>query len=211
MNSERKKSNQVRVAGKVAGNFVLHHELYGEGFYTGMLQVARTSGTYDMIPIMVSDRLIKVTADWNGCYLAVTGQFRSHNKDGRCLLSVHAMEVEVLDGPEKPNRDNNIIILDGFLCKVPKFRETPLGREITDLHIAVNREYGKSDYIPCICWGRNARYAARFEVGAHCTIRGRIQSREYEKKLEDGSSEVRTAWEVSVQTIQLEQKEEDKC
>ena len=208
MNSERKKSNQVRIAGRVAGNFVFHHELYGEGFYTGTLQVRRTSGTHDMIPVMVSDRLIEVSADWDGHYLAVTGQFRSYNQDRKLMLFVYVQEAEVLDGPVD---DDNIIILEGFLCKTPEYRETPLGREITDLHVAVNREYGKSDYIPCICWGRNAKYAAGFDTGAHCIIRGRIQSREYFKKLDEKNGEVRTAYEVSISTIQMKQKEDKSC
>lgn len=205
----REENNQVKVVGEVTGDFIFSHEVWGERFYTGFLKVPRFSGDSDIIPVMVSDRLIDVTANWSGCYLSIEGQFRSFNRklpDGRSKLElhVHAVDAEVFSDMDIRSADMNRITLDGYLCKEPVFRVTPLGRQITDLIVAANRSYGKSDYIPCICWGRNAKYAAKFCVGDHCTLTGRIQSRVYHKTLEDGSIEERTAWEVSVQMISIE-------
>ena len=135
----------------------------------------------------------------------VTGQFRSYNrheeKKNRLVLSVFARELEFIE-EEREEYKSNEIYLDGFVCKEPIYRKTPLGREIADLLIAVNRSYGKSDYIPCICWGRNARFASGFEVGNHVEIWGRIQSREYVKKISDSITEKRVAYEVSVSKVE---------
>ena len=140
-----------------------------------------------------------------GEYIRIGGQFRSYNrheeKKNRLVLSVFAREVEFLD-EEVENAKTNQIFLDGYICKPPVYRKTPLGREIADLLLAVNRPYGKSDYIPCICWGRNARYATTFEIGSHVSVIGRIQSREYVKKLSEDEAERRIAYEVSVCKIE---------
>jgi primosomal replication protein N len=161
----------------------------------------------DVLPVLVSDRLLDVSQNYIGQTVQVFGQYRSFNiikgnKRG-LFLSVFAREIYFLSENMVDATKSNSIFLKGYLCKSPKYRKTPLGREITDLLIAVNRAYVKSDYIPCIVWGRNARYAAGFEMGSAIEITGRIQSREYNKRLEDGSVETRIAFEVSVSNINL--------
>ncbi len=199
-------NNQVSIVGEIVSDFHFSHEVYGEGFYVVDVSVNRLSNIMDYIPVMISERLIDVEGDYIGQYLAVSGQFRSFNrheeKKNRLVLSVFAREVEFVDGPEE-NVKSNQIFLDGFICKEPIYRKTPLGREIADLLIAVNRSYGKSDYIPCICWGRNARFASNFDVGGHVQVWGRIQSREYVKKLSEEETEKRVAYEVSVSKVEF--------
>ena len=199
-------NNQVTIMGEVVGEFAFSHEIFGEGFYMIDVEVARLSESFDVIPVMVSERLLDVNADYRGKFLCITGQFRSYNrheeKKNKLVLSVFAREIEFLDEIEESARTNQIY-LDGFICKEPIYRKTPLGREIADLLLAVNRPYGKSDYIPCICWGRNARFASNFEVGSRCEIWGRIQSREYMKKLSEEQLERRVAYEVSVSKLEL--------
>ena len=199
-------NNQVSIVGEIVSDFHFSHEVYGEGFYVVDVSVNRLSNIMDYIPVMISERLIDVEGDYIGQYLAVSGQFRSFNrheeKKNRLVLSVFAREVEFVDGPEE-NVKSNQIFLDGFICKEPIYRKTPLGREIADLLIAVNRSYGKSDYIPCICWGRNARFASNFDVGGHVHVWGRIQSREYVKKLSEEETEKRVAYEVSVSKVEF--------
>lgn len=197
-------NNQVTITGEVASEFAFSHEVFGEGFYMVEVLVRRLSNSDDRIPLMISERLIDVTQDYRGEYITVNGQFRSYNKHeenkNHLVLSVFVREisfVEELDGAKTNN-----IMLDGYICKTPIYRKTPLGREIADLLLAVNRPYGKSDYIPCICWGRNARYASNFEVGEHVQIFGRIQSREYVKKITETETEKRIAYEVSVSKLE---------
>jgi len=197
-------NNQVIIAGEIVSGFTYSHEVYGEGFYMVEVAVNRLSNYADYIPVMVSERLIDVTENYEGQYISVAGQFRSYNrheeKKNRLVLSVFAREIEFTGEPGEDVKSNQIF-LDGYICKEPIYRKTPLGREIADLLIAVNRSYGKSDYIPSICWGRNARYAAGFAVGEHVQIWGRIQSREYVKKLNEFETEKRIAYEVSVSKI----------
>lgn len=204
-------NNQVSVAGEIVSTFTFSHEVFGEGFYSLYIQVGRLSESYDVIPLMVSERLLDVKQDYRGKYIEVLGQFRSYNRHessrNRLVLSVFAREVHVCDGGESEMKPNHIY-LDGFICKSPVYRKTPLGREIADLLVAVNRPYGKSDYIPCICWGRNARYAEKFQVGAHIQLWGRIQSREYQKKLSETEVEKRVAYEVSVSKLECLEVEE---
>lgn len=205
-------NNQVNIAGEIVSNFTFSHDVFGEGFYMVDLSVNRLSDTFDIIPIMISERLIDVRQDYSGCFAELSGQFRSYNRHenskNRLVLSVFAREIEVReedDDRQKPN----FIFLDGYVCKPPIYRKTPLGREIADLLLAVNRPYGKSDYIPCICWGRNARFADTFEVGGHLQVWGRIQSREYQKKLSDTEVERRIAYEVSVSKLEYLPEEID--
>lgn len=205
----REENNQVQITGEVIANFTFNHEMYGEKFYEAFVRVPRSSGVSDQIPIMVSERLLDVMAEWRGCWLNMTGQLRTYNAyvDGRVKLRLHVFvrEVESVDLSANPfPKAKNLIELDGYLCKAPIYRKTPLGREIADLLLAVNRPYSKSDYIPCICWGRTARHIAGQGVGTRCILMGRIQSREYTKLLEDGGEETRVAWEVSVGTLYTE-------
>ena len=199
-------NNQVTVMGEIVSNFTYSHEIFGEGFYMVDVKVQRLSESFDIIPVMVSERLIEVHGDYKGMMICVNGQFRSYNRHeerrNRLVLSVFAREVEFIDSLEESAK-SNMIFLDGYICKEPIYRKTPLGREIADLLLAVNRPYGKSDYIPCICWGRNARYASTFKVGERCSIWGRIQSREYMKKLDEENVERRVAFEVSVSKLEL--------
>ena len=198
-------NNQVAIMGKIASQFTFSHQVFGEGFYLTDVVVKRLSESEDRIPVMVSERLVDVTQDYEGEYIQVFGQFRSYNrheeKKNRLVLSVFAREISFVDEVDESMKSNQIF-LDGYICKPPVYRKTPLGREIADLLIAVNRPYGKSDYIPCICWGRNARYASAFQVGGHVLIWGRIQSREYMKKISENETEKRTAYEVSVNKLE---------
>lgn len=170
----------------------------------------RLSESFDIIPVMVSERLMDVSEDYIGELICVNGQFRSYNRHeerrNRLVLSVFAREVSFIEEMEESSKTNQIF-LDGYICKEPIYRKTPLGREIADLLLAVNRPYGKSDYIPCICWGRNARYANNFHVGERCEVWGRIQSREYMKKLDEENVERRVAFEVSVSKLELMEEE----
>lgn len=198
-------NNQVTIIGEIISDFSFSHEVFGEGFYMVDVNVRRLSDSYDRIPLMVSERLIDVTRDYRGESIQVAGQFRSYNrheeKKNRLVLSVFVRELEFIS-EEVENAKTNQIFLDGYICKPPVYRKTPLGREIADLLLAVNRPYGKSDYIPCICWGRNARYASAFEVGGHVLIWGRIQSREYMKRIGENETQKRIAYEVSVSKLE---------
>ncbi len=208
MEQEMIKNNQVMITGEVMSDFRYSHRVYGEGFYMTEIAIKRLSDNFDIIPVMISERLIDTKKSYRGqgMGIRVNGQFRSYNrqeeKGNRLVLSVFARELEILDEiPEE--KGINKIYLDGYVCKQPIYRKTPLGREIADLLIAVNRSYGKSDYIPCICWGRNARFASDLEIGSHVQIHGRIQSREYVKRLSEGEAERRIAYEVSASEIRI--------
>jgi single-stranded DNA-binding protein len=198
-------NNRVTIVGEVVSEFEFSHEVYGEGFYTLNISVNRLSDSVDIIPLMISERLVDVTEDLRGVIIEASGQFRSYNRHeenkNRLMLSIFVRELQLYDNYEEENSTNQIF-LDGYICKPAIYRRTPLGREIADVLIAVNRPYGKSDYIPCIAWGRNARFAAGFEVGSHIQIYGRIQSREYVKKISEDECERRTAYEVSVSKIE---------
>ena len=205
MSDKNIENNQETVIWMVVLGFPYSHEVFGEGFYMVDILVKRLSSSNDRIPVMVSERLIDVTEDYRGKCIMVSGQFRSYNRHeeqkNRLVLSVFAREIEFIDEEPDGARTNHIL-LEGYMCKRPVYRKTPLGREIADLLLAVNRPYGKSDYIPCFCWGRNARYASGFEVGEHVRILGRIQSREYVKKLSETETQTRTAYEVSVSKLE---------
>lgn len=194
-------NNKVTVIGEVTENFELDHEVHGEKFYRTKLRVDRLSDNSDEIVVILSERLIEVKYDPTGALVKVTGQFRSFNKKGadktRLMLFVFAKDVEQVD--ELPFAEEcNQIVLEGNVCKQPTFRKTPLGSSITDINLAVNRLYGRSDYIPCIAWNATARDMSRLLVGDRVKITGRIQSREYNKKLSDDKIEKRTAYEVSI-------------
>ena len=199
-------NNQVSMMGEIVSEFQFSHEVFGEGFYMVELAVNRLSNYSDYIPLMISERLIDTEQDYTGQLIRVSGQFRSYNrheeKKNRLVLSVFVRELEFLDEIDE-NEKTNQIFLDGYICKEPIYRKTPLGREIADVLLAVNRSYGKSDYIPCICWGRNARFASGFTVGSHIQIVGRVQSREYVKRIDEENVEHRVAYEVSVSKVDL--------
>ena len=197
-------NNVVTLEGTVVRGAEYSHEIYGESFYTVLLQVKRDSGTDDVLPVLISDRLCSEELR-HGTILFVRGEYRSYNKhtenSNKLILSVFAREIEI-NKTEKCNNLNEAVFT-GYICKPPVYRKTPLGREIADIMFVVNRSYGKSDYIPLICWGRNARFISELKVGKKLQIWGRIQSREYVKKLYKTGSEVRTAYEVSVSRLEL--------
>ena len=201
MNNYKQNTNQVQVIGKIVSGFTFRHQVFGEGFYMVNLAVTRLSKKTDVIPLMISERLIDVSQDYQGNTVIVMGQFRSHNQNegdkNKLLLSVFVSEFFFTEEFTDYTKTNQIY-LDGHICKEPVYRKTPLGREIADLLLAVNRPYGKSDYIPCITWGRNAKYVSSLEVGTRLLITGRIQSREYTKMINETESEIRVAYEVSV-------------
>lgn len=198
-------NNQVSIVGVVDSEFTYSHEVFGEGFYILEVVVNRLSQMADRIPLLVSERLVDVHENYMGKTVEAKGQFRSYNKHeegrNRLILSVFVREFAVLEGDVECAKPNSVY-LDGFICKQPVYRMTPLGREIADLLLAVNRPYGKSDYLPCICWGRNARFAGKFQVGEHIHLWGRIQSRTYQKKIDADTMEKRTAYEISVSKIE---------
>lgn len=198
MNNNEKQSNKVFLRGKIVSEKRFSHEVYGEGFYETDLAVERLSGQKDIIPITVSERLMTPGKFEVGSYVSVLGQFRSYNKsvDGKSklLLTVFVREVLENENVENPNT----IVLSGYICKEPTYRTTPFSREIADVLVAVNRAYNKSDYIPCIAWGRNARFVKNLPVGEKVCIAGRIQSREYQKKISDTEVKTLTAYEISI-------------
>lgn len=200
-------NNKVSVIGEVISEFTFSHEVFGEGFYLVSLAVSRLSDQVDIIPLMISERLLDVTQDYRGRTVEAIGQFRSYNchegVKNRLVLSVFVRELNFLEEFTDCTKTNQIY-LDGYICKEAIYRKTPLGREIADILLAVNRPYGKSDYIPCIAWGRNARYASGFAVGARVKVWGRVQSREYTKKLNETECEKRVAYEVSVSKLECE-------
>ena len=207
-------NNEVNVVGKVIGEMKFSHKVYGEGFYTFDIEVPRLSDSADKLPVTISERLLPEVGDILGETVEILGQFRSYNQydDGRnrLILTIFALELTILEDIDI-NKSKNNIYLNGFVCKDPIYRTTPFGREITDLLIAVNRSYHKSDYIPCISWGRNARYAQHLKTGDNIMLWGRIQSRTYQKKLENGEILTRVAYEMSVSKMELadEKPEED--
>ena len=204
-------NNKVKISGMVCSGFTFSHDVFGEGFYIMTVEVKRKSEAVDFIPVMVSDRLVDVEKNYSGMYVEVSGQFRSFNRQegekSRLTLSVFAREIEFKE--ECGEFDVDEIELIGYICKQPVYRETPFGREITDVLLAVNRPYGKSDYIPCIVLGRNARFAEALSVGTCVEIFGRIQSREYRKQISEDEFETRTAYEVSVSRIEEVEECED--
>ena len=199
-------NNTVEVAGEVVTEPIYSHEAFGEQFYIFNISVKRLSGMLDTIPVTISERAINISEIRVGKRFKIYGQFRSFNKhmehERRLILSVFARDIMELDDNQL-DVNENYIYLDGYICKEPIYRKTPRGREIADMLIAVNRSYGKSDYIPCIAWGRNARYASGLDVGTHIKVCGRIQSREYTKRISETESEQRMAYEVSVSSIEL--------
>lgn len=213
-NETRVKNNKVTLSGEIVRNFKFSHEVYGEGFYTAMLASERLSREKDIIPIMASERLVDAKADWEGVSVDICGRFSSYNKhengirhlELRVFATGFGVHIEEFDGDFE---NKNHIFLDGYICKPPTYRKTPLGREIADILLAINRQYGKSDYIPCIAWGRNAVYASGLEVGTRLQIEGRIQSREYEKKISETDSETRTAYEVSISKMETVEETEE--
>lgn len=217
MNTNYLENNHLILVGKVTSDKRFSHEIYGEKFYIFDLEVPRLSGNADIIPITISERLLEAEELQIGKKITVEGQFRSYNsyqnERNKLVLTVFAKDVKFIENQDEEiqaSKDfvSNEVTLNGYICKKPIYRQTPFGREIADLLLAVNRAYNKSDYIPCIAWGRNARFCENIEVGTEVKIVGRVQSRSYEKKYEDGTSEMKIAYEVSISSLEIV-KEED--
>lgn len=201
MNYVTEKNNKVYVAGEIVSDAKFSHEVYGEGFYEFFVRVMRLSGQADILPVTLSERLIQGGMLGKGKTIFALGQFRSYNKieNGKSRLMLTVFVRELLS--EMPDKNPNSILLSGYICKPPIYRTTPFNREIADVLVAVNRAYNKSDYIPCIAWGRNARFVKNLTVGDKIAISGRIQSREYQKKLSETEMKTMTAYEVSVSKL----------
>ena len=221
MDTNYLENNYLTLVGKVTGEKKFSHEIYGEKFYVFNLEIARLSGNADIIPITVSERIITDEMLMQGKQLLVKGQFRSYNsydnEKNRLILTVFAKDVvEVEENNEEEENEmakkdtvTNEVVLVGYICKKPIYRQTPFGREIADILLAVNRAYSKSDYIPCIAWGRTARFCENMEVGTEVKLVGRVQSRQYEKKHEDGTVENKVAYEVSVGSLEVVNQKDD--
>ncbi|WP_250277626.1 single-stranded DNA-binding protein [[Clostridium] colinum] len=202
MQTDLRENNVVTLIGKIVSDYTFSHEMYGEAFYTFKLETSRLSETTDILPITISERLIDKNLFKIGALIEINGQIRSYNSiidnKNHLVLTVFTKEINFnLDFNKNPNQ----VSLNGYVCKQPVYRKTPFGREIADVLLAVNRSYNKSDYIPCIIWGRNAKFANNLEVGNNIKIYGRMQSRNYQKKLEDGSVLEKTAYEISVSKL----------
>ncbi|MBU3804674.1 MAG: single-stranded DNA-binding protein [Candidatus Cellulosilyticum pullistercoris] len=204
MMGHRVENNEVILIGKVISDVKFSHKVYGEGFYSFDLQIPRLSNSYDILPITISERLLPAYGNIQEKTLEIEGQLRSYNQysegKNKLILTVFCLEMREVPAGEL-SKSKNHIYLNGYICKKPIYRTTPFGREITDLHLAVNRAYHKSDYIPCITWGRTARFSEGLEVGDHIEVWGRIQSRTYQKKLETGESITKTAYEISINKL----------
>ena len=218
MNTNYSENNHLILVGKIVSEKSYSHEIYGEKFYVFNLEVVRLSSTVDIIPITISERLLTDLDIEIGKHVTIEGQFRSYNnyenERNRLVLTVFAKEIRETENADEDKKEiTNEVVLVGYICKKPIYRQTPFGREIADILLAVNRAYNKSDYIPSIAWGRNARFCQNLEVGTEVKISGRVQSRNYEKKLADGSTETRIAYEVSIASMEVvdeENKEQEE-
>ena len=219
MNTNYLENNHLVLVGKVTSDKKFSHEIYGEKFYIFDLEVPRLSGNADIIPITISERLLEKDDLAIDKKVIVEGQFRSYNsyqnERNKLVLTVFAKDVKFVENQEEEiqaSKDfvSNEVTLNGYICKKPIYRQTPFGREIADLLLAVNIAYNKSDYIPCIAWGRNARFCENIEVGTEVKIVGRVQSRSYEKKYEDGTSETKVAYEVSISSLEVVKQDDDE-
>jgi single-stranded DNA-binding protein len=206
-------NNQIMIVGKVIEDIKFSHRVYGEGFYTFMVEVPRLSEISDILPVTISERLLADNKELLNELVEIQGQFRSYNQyeqgRNRLVLTIFTLDLKVIENEEEIKNANQIF-LDGFICKDPIYRTTPFGREITDMLIAVNRSYHKSDYIPCIAWGRNAKYAQHLKVGDHLKIWGRIQSRDYQKKMDNGEVISKVAYEVSISKMEINNDKEEE-
>lgn len=220
MNINYADNNHLVLMGKVTSEKRFSHEIYGESFYIFDMEVPRLSDTQDIIPVTISERLIPDGTLQIGKKVLIKGQFRSYNsfenEKNKLILTVFAKDIffeeeieNEINNEEGKEIVSNEVILTGYICKKPIYRQTPFGREIADLLLAVNRAYNKSDYIPAIAWGRTARFCQNLEVGTEVRITGRVQSRTYEKKFEDGTSQTRVAYEVSIGSLEVISEKEN--
>lgn len=205
-------TNVVNLKGELEDELEFSHEIFGEKFYCTKIKIHRLSDSYDILPMTISERLLQEIDFEKDKLVSVLGQLRSYNKNvdnkNKLVLTVFVREIKPIT--EVDTKDPNSIFLDGYICKLPIYRKTPLGREITDLLVAINRPYNKSDYIPSIVWGRNAKFAKNLQVGDRIQMWGRVQSRTYDKKIDSGVSIKKVAYEVSVSKIKKVELEEEE-
>ena len=205
-------NNIVTIIGKVVSKLEFSHEVYGEGFYMFYLEVSRLSDVSDSLPVTISERLLGDVNFEEGANFEVEGQFRSYNSydngSNKLMLTIFARDIKPVEDITKVKNPNQIF-LNGYICKKPIYRTTPFGREISDILLAVNRQYNKSDYIPCIAWGRNARYSDGLKVGENVKVWGRVQSRSYQKKVENGEAINKVAFEISVIKMEIVAEKDD--
>lgn len=203
-------NNTVTLIGEIISDFQFSHEVFGEGFYIFDLKVERRSNAVDVLPVIISERLLDVKSSAVGAKVIIKGQLRSFNEQcgehRKLIMTVFVRDIENVED-ETEFRNANDVVLKGYICKEPVYRKTPLGREIAEIVLTVNRPYGKSDYIHCICWERNARFLAMQPVGTKIEITGRFQSREYKKRINETDFETRTAFEVSVSKLEVIENE----
>lgn len=202
-------NNKIYLEGTCVSGLEFSHEMYGEGFYSFKVSVSRLSDVNDILPITISERLLTELEIKEGLELVVEGQLRSYNKfiDGsnRLILTVFARDIQpCIEKSKNPNQ----IFLNGYICKEPVYRTTPFGREISDILLAVNRPYNKSDYIPTISWGRNSRFCKTLKVGDNIKVWGRLQSRQYQKKVGENDVLSKTAYEVSISKLEYADEDE---
>ncbi len=207
MQYELKDNNIINLKGKILSECKFDHEVYDESFYTFFVETNRLSDSVDILPVTISKKLIDSNLLRIGNYVEISGQIRSYNgfydNKNKLILTVFVRDIKQLSETEPQNKNPNQVTLNGYICKKPIYRTTPFGREITDILLAVNRAYNKSDYIPCISWGRNAIFANKLNIGENLLISGRMQSRIYQKKLENGEVEEKTAYEVSISKLEV--------
>lgn len=219
MNINYADNNHLTLMGKVTSEKRFSHEIYGECFYIFDMEIPRLSDISDIIPVTISERLILDDKLTIGANILIRGQFRSYNsyenEKNKLILTVFAKDIfyeeeieEQLQGEDSKEPVSNEVVLTGYICKKPIYRQTPFGREISDLLLAVNRAYNKSDYIPAIAWGRTARFCQNLEVGTEVRVIGRVQSRTYEKKFEDGTAITKVAYEVSIGSLEIIEEKE---
>lgn len=219
MNINYADNNHLTLMGKVTSEKRFSHEIYGECFYIFDMEIPRLSDISDIIPVTISERLILDDKLSIGANILIRGQFRSYNsyenEKNKLILTVFAKDIfyedeieEQLQGEDSKEPVSNEVVLTGYICKKPIYRQTPFGREISDLLLAVNRAYNKSDYIPAIAWGRTARFCQNLEVGTEVRVIGRVQSRTYEKKFEDGTAITKVAYEVSIGSLEIIEEKE---
>ena len=202
MENIQTKTNSIELAGVLGDKIELSHTVYGEKFYSCFLDIKRLSNRTDSVPVTIPEKLLVQHRIKSGDCMRMEGQLRSYNyylkvddlsSNKKSRLVVTAFCKSILPYEE----DVNSVQLDGFVCKPPIYRVTPFGKHICDLLVAVNRSYSKSDYIPVIYWGENAKRASSLTVSSNIRVSGRLQSREYEKRKDDGDITVKTTYEVS--------------
>lgn len=206
-------NNKISLVGEVISSPKLSHETHNEKFYTVKVDVKRLSGDIDTLEIIISEKLYDIEKIELGTRYYIEGEIRSYNyyvsetERRKLVINIFAKNLSIAEETDDECLNNFELI--GHICKKPIYRKTPFDREISDILLAVNRLYGKSDYLPCIAWGRNAKFASTLEIGDKIKITGRMQSRQYTKKINDNEEEKKIAYEMSIITLEKKESEEE--